>query len=106
MKFWPRGKLVVCPPESPPSQTRSPNCATARDERRSAAGWRSSQWRVLLEREGRSSAWEWFKSAGVRLRSVDEINLKDLKRWLRKSAIIQWDYKNIVKRKGKLVRLM
>jgi len=47
-----------------------------------------------------------FKSAGVRLRSVDEINLKDLKRWLRKSAIIQWDYKNIVKRKGKLVRLM
>jgi len=42
----------------------------------------------------------------VRLRSVDEINLKDLKRWLRKSAIIQWDSKNIVKRKGKLVRLM
>lgn len=47
-----------------------------------------------------------FKSAGVRLRSVDEINLKDLKRWLRKSAVIQWDDKNIVKRKGKLVRLM
>lgn len=46
-----------------------------------------------------------FKSAGVRYRAVDEINQKDLKRWLRNAAEIQWDYKNIVKRKGKLVRL-
>lgn len=46
-----------------------------------------------------------FKSAGVRLTSADEINAATLKRWLRKSARIQWDYKNIVKRKGKLVRL-
>jgi hypothetical protein len=46
-----------------------------------------------------------FKSAGVRFRSVEDINSKDLKRWLRKAAEIQWDYKNIVKRKGKLVRL-
>jgi hypothetical protein len=30
---------------------------------------------------------------------------KVLKRWLKKSRIIQSDYKNIVKRKGKLVRL-
>ena len=29
----------------------------------------------------------------------------DLKRWLEKSIEIQWDYKNIVKRKGKLERL-
>jgi hypothetical protein len=28
-----------------------------------------------------------------------------LKRWLAKSRDIQWDYKNIVKRKGKLERL-
>ncbi len=46
-----------------------------------------------------------FKSAGVRFAREDEINAKDLKRWLKKSAEIQWDYKNIVKRKGKLVRL-
>jgi len=46
-----------------------------------------------------------FKSGGVRYTSIDEINAKDLKRWLRKAAEIQWDYKNIVKRKGKLVRL-
>ena len=46
-----------------------------------------------------------FKSAGVRYASADEINAKDLKRWLKKSVEIQWDYKNIVKRKGKLVRL-
>ena len=46
-----------------------------------------------------------FQSAGVRYTSVDEIKAKDLKRWLKKSIEIQWDYKNIVKRKGKLVRL-
>jgi hypothetical protein len=36
---------------------------------------------------------------------VDQINAKDLKRWLGKSQKIQWDYKNIVKRKGLLERL-
>lgn len=46
-----------------------------------------------------------FRSAGIRFTSVDEINAKDLKRWLAKSIAIQWDYKSIVKRKGKLVRL-
>ena len=34
-----------------------------------------------------------------------EINYEDLRRWLEKSANIQWDYKNIVKRKGELIRL-
>src|SRR5262245_20178314 len=46
-----------------------------------------------------------FKTAGARYTSVDEISAKDLKRWLKKSTEIQWDYKNIVKRKGKLLRL-
>ena len=46
-----------------------------------------------------------FKSAGIRHTSAAEINAKDLKRWLKKSVDIQWDYKNIVKRKGKLLRL-
>ena len=46
-----------------------------------------------------------FKAAEARYTSVDEIKKKDLKRWLKKSRDIQWDYKNIVKRKGKLERL-
>jgi len=46
-----------------------------------------------------------FKDASVFYNSVEEINTGDLKRWLEKSKEIQWDYKNIVKRKGKLERL-
>lgn len=46
-----------------------------------------------------------FKDASITYTSVDEINTKDLKRWLKKSKEVQWDYKNIVKRKGKLVKL-
>lgn len=48
---------------------------------------------------------EKFKDASVFYNSVVEINTKDLKRWLGKSEKIQWDYKNIVKRKGQLERL-
>lgn len=46
-----------------------------------------------------------FKDASIVYNSVDEINEEDLKRWLQKSIEIQWDYKNIVKRKGVLERL-
>ena len=46
-----------------------------------------------------------FKAAQVRYKTVDEINISDLKRWLKKSALIQWDYKNIVKRRGKLEKI-
>ena len=46
-----------------------------------------------------------FKAAEDRYTSSDQINVKDLKRWLKKSKTIQWDYKNIVKRKGVLERL-
>jgi len=46
-----------------------------------------------------------FQTAGARYTSADEIVAKDLKRWLKKSIDIQWDYKNIVKRKGRLERL-
>ena len=46
-----------------------------------------------------------FKAAEARYTHRAEINSKDLKRWLKKSKKIQWDYKNIVKRKGRLVRL-
>lgn len=46
-----------------------------------------------------------FKAAQARYVSVDEINITDLQRWLEKARTIQWDYKNIVKRKGRLERL-
>jgi hypothetical protein len=46
-----------------------------------------------------------FKAAEVRYTSADQISITDLKRWLKKAQEIQWDYKNIVKRKGRLERL-
>jgi hypothetical protein len=46
-----------------------------------------------------------FKDASITYTSDKEIKTKDLKRWLKKSKEIQWDYKNIVKRKGVLERL-
>lgn len=46
-----------------------------------------------------------FKAAEKQYTSIDDIDLDDLKRWLEKARDIQWDYKNIVKRKGKLERL-
>ncbi len=46
-----------------------------------------------------------FKDASVFYNNASEINSKDLKRWLAKARDIQWDYKNIVKRKGVLERL-
>ncbi|KAF2078837.1 DUF1801 domain-containing protein [Flavobacterium sharifuzzamanii] len=46
-----------------------------------------------------------FKAAEKRYTNIDQINEEDLKRWLEKSREIQWDYKNIVKRKGQLLRL-
>ena len=46
-----------------------------------------------------------FKDASIVFTVVDQIKLDDLERWVTKSKTIQWDYKNIAKRKGKLVRL-
>ena len=47
-----------------------------------------------------------FKDASIRYTKESQINKTDLRRWLKKSKNIQWDYKNIYKRKGKLVRLV
>lgn len=46
-----------------------------------------------------------FKDASITYTSVDQLNLKDLKRWLKKAVTIQWDYKNVIKNKGVLKRL-
>lgn len=46
-----------------------------------------------------------FKAAEARYTSLEQVNTNDLKRWLGKAVGIQWDYKNLVKRKGVLERL-
>jgi len=46
-----------------------------------------------------------FKDASVFINDVSELKAADVKRCLKKSRDIQWDYKNIVKRKGRLERL-
>ncbi len=46
-----------------------------------------------------------FKDASIRYTTVEDIDVADLERWLSKGQGIQWDYKNIYKRKGRLERL-
>ncbi|AYN67617.1 DUF1801 domain-containing protein [Euzebyella marina] len=46
-----------------------------------------------------------FKDASIFYNNPSEVDTDNLKRWLEKAEKIQWDYKNIVKRKGKLERL-
>ena len=46
-----------------------------------------------------------FKAAEARYTAADQVRLRNLKRWLAKARDIQWDYKNIVRRKGQLERL-
>ena len=46
-----------------------------------------------------------FKAADVCFEKVVDVNNHLLSQWLEKSKSIQWDYKNIVKRRGELVRL-
>lgn len=46
-----------------------------------------------------------FQDASIFFNDKTEINEVDLKRWLKKSVEIQWDYKNLVKRKGELIKL-
>jgi uncharacterized protein YdhG (YjbR/CyaY superfamily) len=58
-----------------------------------------------FDEEGLDVRGEKFRDASVFYNAVSDINTKDLKRWLKKSKEIQWDYKNIVKRKGVLERL-
>ncbi|WP_436487888.1 DUF1801 domain-containing protein [Chitinophaga sp. ARDCPP14] len=47
-----------------------------------------------------------FKAAEARYTDVKQIDTGLLKRWLEKGTKIQWDYKNIVRRKGVLERLL
>lgn len=46
-----------------------------------------------------------FKDASIFYTDLAQINTPNLQRYLQKAQDIQWDYKNIVKRKGELIRL-
>lgn len=46
-----------------------------------------------------------FKDASTFFNHVSEVSVSDLRRWVAKGIAVQWDYKNIVKRKGRLERL-
>lgn len=46
-----------------------------------------------------------FKAAEARYTAADQIDAKALRRWLKKAIAIQWDYKNLVRNKGRLDRL-
>ncbi len=46
-----------------------------------------------------------FKAAEMRYAGLKNLKITLLRAWLKEAKQVQWDYKNIVKRKGKLVRL-
>ncbi len=46
-----------------------------------------------------------FKDASIFFQSPNTISENDMIRWLQKATTIQWDYKNLIKRKGKLEKL-
>lgn len=46
-----------------------------------------------------------FKAAEARFNAVDQVDTGKLARWLTESRDVQWDYKNLARRKGRLERL-
>ena len=58
-----------------------------------------------FEEAGLDVLGEKFKDASTFFNDVSEVRLADLRRWVKKGIAVQWDYKNIVKRKGRLERL-
>lgn len=60
---------------------------------------------ITFEEEALQPGTGKFKDASITYTNVQQINISDLNRWLQKSICIQWDYKNIVKRRGVLERL-
>jgi hypothetical protein len=58
-----------------------------------------------FDEEGLTVKGQKFKDASIFYNNIEEINSNLLLRWLKKSREIQWDYKNIIIRKGKLEKL-
>lgn len=70
------------------------------------AGWRLMFWSGAdFEEPALNIKGNKFKDASIFFTAVEQINTIELTHWLKKARDIQWDYKNIVKRKGQLIRL-
>lgn len=46
-----------------------------------------------------------FKAAGMKYATSNEVKVTAVRSWLKRAKRIQWDYKNIVKRGGKLIKI-
>ncbi len=46
-----------------------------------------------------------FKAAEARFTAADQIDAELLNSWLAESREVQWDYKNLIRRKGRLERI-
>ena len=69
-------------------------------------GWRLMFWSGAdFEEDDLNIRGGKFKDASIFFNDAADIDVLKLQRWLKMSKEIQWDYKNIVKRKGRLVRL-
>ncbi|MDZ4701399.1 MAG: hypothetical protein SH809_16930 [Rhodothermales bacterium] len=120
---WPRGiinTLTKCDPVSIPSTSLWTDAATIAPSRRTKrcngnpivgyskpkAGIRLMFWSGAdFDEPGLDVVGKKFKDASVFYNDASEVAAGDVRRWLGKAREIQWDYKHIVKRKGKLERL-
>jgi hypothetical protein len=46
-----------------------------------------------------------FKAAEARYTAIEQVDTQMLGRWLAEARDVQWDYKNLIRRKGRLERL-
>lgn len=70
------------------------------------AGWRLMFWSgASFEEKNLNIIGKKFKDASIFYTSINQINTTELCKWLAKAATIQWDYKNLIKRKGVLIKL-
>ena len=46
-----------------------------------------------------------FKAAEARYTAAEQVDARKLGRWLAEAREVQWDYKNLVRRRGRLERL-
>lgn len=58
-----------------------------------------------FEEAGLNMVGKKFKDASIFFNEVAEVDTEAVRRWLDMAREIQWDYKNLVKRKGRLERL-
>ena len=71
------------------------------------AGIRLMFWSgASFEEDGLQPGTGKFKDASAMFTSLDQIDQADMRRWVKKAKAIQWDYKNLARRKGKLIRLV